>query len=318
MAGKVLGETWRIYKERFGIMVFFAFLFSGLGSVLLSALTQAANYPTNGYYYDMILRVVEWIKGVPWAQFGRSFGQIYPFGMDSGGKGLWILALMGINILSIAYSIFAGPMNTGGLTVLSTGERGPLTWRDVFNGLKHRYWKLVVTTLCYMVYGMAAGFVIMMIFTISLFVIFPAMMFTSAATDVSTVFLAAGITLSVLLLLAAALVVNVLAVFIFPAAIFDRQYYFKALGRSITLAWKHFFEVVWVRLLVWLITLLASALLFGFFFAIAWSGPNVPVYFPLWLLCSATLVSPFSIIVNGVLYRHFVEKDVRAGETAEA
>lgn len=318
MTGKILGETWRIYKQRFGIMLFFAFIFFGLGYTLLYGVILAASQAMIGFSMDVIGLMARLLQGVPFEDLVQSGTTLMnPNGMDLAAMPLMILLMLVTSGLEIAYGILAVPMGMGGLTVLATGEKGPLGWRDVFRGLRQRYGKLVVTYLCHMVYTMAAGFALMFVYlVIAAFASIAALLINlgSAAGIVSGVVL---ITLLVLVFAVAILTVQALAVFIMPAAVFDRQYYFKAVGQSMKLAWKHFLSVLWVQLVAMLLLGFAGLLLFGVFLAFAWHGPDLPVYAPLWYACLFTLIWPFSVILNGVLYRHLLKKDAMEAETVQ-
>ena len=310
MVGRVLGESWRIYRQRFGIVLFFSFIFFALGYTVFYGAILAISKEISGFSMDMINMAVRLLQGVSLDDlFTPNAALMNPNGMGFMSMPLYMLAMLGIETLMIAYGVLAVPMGMGALTVVSSGEPGPMTWRSVFSGLKQRYGKLLVTYLCYMVYTMAAGFAVMLVYMI---------VGVLAAVAVPLIIMGAGagiafgvvlITLAVLLVIAALMVVTILSVFILPAAVFDRQYNFKAVGRSIKLAWRHFFPVLGVQVVALLLMGLVSLLIFGVLFAIAWAGPDLPVYTPLWYACALSLVWPFSLIVNGVLYRYIQERD---------
>lgn len=313
MVGRVLGESWRIYKKRFGIVLFFSFIFLGLGETLYYTGSVVGSQITSGYSMDLINMVVRLVQGT-------RFMDLYPdYASQSNGLAampFMVIYMIAAVLLLLAYRILAMPMGMGGLTVLSSGARGSLTWRSVFNGIKQRYKKLLVTYLCYIVYGLAAGFAFMFVYMI---------VGTMAAIAVPLIGMGAGagvafgvvlITLAVLIVAAAYTVMLMLAVFIMPAAVFDRQYNFKAVGRSIKMAWRHFFPVLGVQVVTMLLIGFTSLLLFGVLFAIAWAGPDIPVYTLLWHACTLSIIWPFSVIVNGVLYRHIQDRDESAAQAA--
>mgnify|MGYP000097270317 CR=1 FL=1 len=315
MVGRVLGESWGIYKNRFGIILLFSFLFFALGTSLYYGGILAVSQQVAGFSIDYINMAVRLVQGTP-------FEDVFlPNYSSFGGTGLaamplMIIGMMGAGGLMLAYSILAVPMGMGGLTVLSSGAGGPLSFRSVFRGVRKRYGKLLVTYLCYMVYGMAAGFAFMIVYMILGVLIAIAVALIGAGSGAGIAFGVVLITLAVLLVIAAYTVMLMLAVFIMPAAVFDRLYNFKAVGRSIKMAWGHFFSVLGVQLVTLLLLGIMSLLLFGVFFAIAWAGPDIPIYTPLWLACTYSLVWPFYIIVNGVLYRHIQDKDAAAEPAA--
>ena len=316
MVGRVLGESWHIYKKRFGIVLFFSFIFFALGYTLYYGGLLIFSQKMAGISMDYINMAIRLVRGTPiedlflpnpvWMSPGR---------MDPAAMPLMMTGMLGGAGLMLTYGILAVPMGMSGLTVLSSGADGPLTWRSVFRGVRQRYGKLLVTYLCYMVYALAAGFAFMFIYLILGVLIAIAVPLIIMGTGAGIAFGVVLITLAVLLIVAAYTVVLMLSVFIMPAAVFDRQYNFKAVGRSIRMAWRHFFPVLGVQVVTMLLIGFSSLLLFGVFFAIAWTGPGMPIYTPLWYTCILTLAWPFSMIVNGVLYRHIQEGDTGADLT---
>ena len=310
MVGRVLGESWRIYRQRFGIVLFFSFIFFGSGYTLYYTGVLSAMQTVGGVSMDYIGMAVRWAQGTPFeALFYPDPAFMSPGGMDLGAMPIAMVLMMGAAVFLLAYGILAVPMGMGGLTVLSTGEGSALGWRSVYRGLKQRYTKLLVTYLCYMVYFMAAGFAYMIVYLIVGVFAAIAIPLIIMGSGVGVAFGVVLILVSVLVIMAAYMVMMTLSVFVMPAAVFDRQYNFKAVGISIRTAWKHFFPVLGVQLVTLLLVGLATLLLFGVFFAIAWAAPDVPVYTPLWYGSLLTLTWPFSVIVNGVLYRHIQERD---------
>jgi len=310
MVGKVLGESLTIYKRRFGIVLFFSFIFFALGYTAFYGAILAVSQAMSGFSMDIINIAVRLVKGTPIENlFYGNPPFMNPDSVEIMSMPLYMLAMFGVDGLMITYGVLAVPIGMGGLTVLSSGVTGPLSSRSIFTGIKQRYSKLLVTYLCYMVYAMGAGFAFMFVYMIAAVLIaiaVPLIIMGAGAGIAAGVVL---ITLAVLLILAGYMVVMVLSVFIAPAAVFDRQYNFKAVGTSIKMAWKHFFPVLGVQAVTMLSIGLVSILLFGVFFAIAWSGPSLPIYAPLWYASIFTLAWPFSVIVNGVLYRHIQERD---------
>ena len=308
MVGQVLGESWHIYRRRFGIVFFFSFVFLALGYAIFYGAILAISKEMSGFFMDVINLAVRLAQGTPLEDlFYSSF--MSPNGMGLAAMPLFMLAMLGIEGLMIAYGILAVPMGMSGLTVLSSGEPGPLTWRGVFKGVRQRYGKLLVTFLCYMVYAMAAGFAFMFLYVIVGVLIAIAVPLIIMGSEAGIAFGVVLITLAVLIMIAAYVIVVVLSAFIMPAAVFDRIYHFKAVGLSIKTAWKHFFPVLGVQAVTVLSMGIAGLLLFGVLFAIAWTGPDIPVYTPVWYAGLFSLVWPFGVIVNGVLYRRIRERE---------
>lgn len=314
MAGRVLRESWRIYKKRFGIILFFSFFFFALGYTLYYEGIFIISQKAAGISMDYVNMAVRLVRGTPIEDlFYSSFNSS---GMDLAAMPLMMIGMLGAAGLMLAYGILAVPMGMGGLTVLSSGARGHLTCRSVFHGVRQRYKKLLVTYLCLMVYAMAAGSAFMVVYMILGVLIAIAVPLIGTGSGAGVAFGVVLIILAVLLIVAAYTVVLMLSVFIMPAAVFDRLYNFKAVGRSIQMAWRHFFPVLGVQVVTMLLIGLMSLLLFGVLFAIAWSGPDIPVYSAVGYASLLTLVWPFSVIVNGVLYRHIQDREEQAKQAA--
>lgn len=311
MVSRVLGESWRIYRQRFGIMLFFSFLFFGLGYSLYYGAVQAVGWSIGKISLDFVHQLVRLAQGTP-AEDLHIVNPVLAANDACFALPFWMIFMMVAAGLMLVYNLLAVPMGMGGLTALSTGAPGHITSRSVFSGVRQRYGKLLVTYLCAMVYGMGAGTALMVLYSIAggmIAIAVPLIILASGATIAFGVVL---ITLAVLLILAGLLAVQVLSLFIFPAAVFDRHYHFKAVGTSIRMGWRHFFPVLGVKLVSVLIMGFVSLLLFGVLFAVAWAGPALPIYAPVWYGCVLCLVWPFDVIVNGVLYRHVQERDASA------
>lgn len=227
----VFGIAWNLYKRGFWGTFFYCLLFSGVILLLSSWLNNGS-----------IANLMEFSRGI---EYGNN--TFYYSFAGAGG----LIAL--IFLLSLVNAMVLQPILQGGIyTELSCHMYGTVGgFGDMMRRCGHMLKRFFSTqmTLWLVTIGFSVAFAILMLIvaTVAVFGMIPALMFSGGELStgmIVTLILAA--LLLVLLFFAAMLFLS----FIYPVAVNEGIYNFKALGRSFRLTAKRFWRVLGTNLLV--------------------------------------------------------------------
>jgi hypothetical protein len=300
--GDILDYTFRTYRNNFKRILIFSALISGLFSLLLLILTKAA--APRGMITDPWSMIINGLKSGNWENYLDSY--MYNTPEAYMGSDFFLRSML---VMLISYggtfltSVFVTPFAQGGITnIASRYFHGfKLNARLSLMETKRQYGKLIVTGLsimvCYMGMSMVFGVLLMVI-------MIPITIAASFAASSSSppVFVIVLLVIFGLVVAAVAIAFVSLISFIYPVAVTEGKYHFNAVGRSFKLAFKKFWRVLGVNLLVYLLVYIVIGAISGLAFALAYLSPVNIMFQQVVTLLITALCTPILYIASTMLY----------------
>ncbi|MDR2670410.1 MAG: hypothetical protein LBC26_01650, partial [Oscillospiraceae bacterium] len=214
----------------------------------------------------------------------------------------WSEAMRAGSLLNFAVSLLITPMVTGGITNVVSGYYHGVkdTAGGWFARARNHYGRFLLTGVVLMLSSIVSGLAVIIPFFLlfALFALLASVLTLSGS--IASIFIGVPI-----MLVAVAILFTVgfmWTLLIFPAAVNEGSFGFRAAGRALSLTFKNFWRMLGTMALTYLIVFLVQAMLsLGVVFLVALLGA------PLWVntLVSAplgALISPIVPIVSSLVY----------------
>ncbi|MDR1158805.1 MAG: hypothetical protein LBK75_11000 [Oscillospiraceae bacterium] len=291
--GTILDHSFRIYRRNFGAIALFALLIGALSQilvnlVLLSALPGGLSGPGLSNFFNQYLDIL----GGDMDNYDDMFSMLTRWGS----------AMRAGSLLNIAVSLLITPMVTGGITNVVSGYYHGVkdTAGGWFARARSHYGQFLLTGIVLLLSSILSGLVVI----IPLFLLMILFALLMSALTLSGGL--AGVFIGLPIILAAVVILFTCGfmwtLLIFPAAVNEGSFGFRAARRAFSLTFKNFWRMLGTMALTYLIVFLVQAMLSGgVMFLTTLLGT------PLWLnsLVSAplgALISPLVPIVSSLMY----------------
>jgi hypothetical protein len=303
--GSILDYSFRTYRNNFKSILVFSALISGLFSMLLLVITNAA--APKGVVTDPMSLIIRGIKSGNFQSILDNY--LYNVPQVEAGPGYLLKTML---LMAVTYggafinSVFITRFVRGGITNISSKYFHGFK-QDVKVSLKEA-WKqlgqLILTglslTVCYMGFGTVSA--IFMIVLIPVIIISSANAARGGPTGGAIALIVIVFILIILLILVIGAVFSTLIAFVYPVAVTEKRYHFNAVGRSFKLAWKKFWKVFGVNILVYILVYIVIGAISGLAFLAALISPVDIMFQQVITLLITALVTPITHIASTILY----------------
>lgn len=242
---QILDNTFRVYKNNFAAIMIFSAAIGGFFILITSLLTWQSM--PSGIFSDSLGGLLQDPDMFSSPEFNTILDDIWP-------QMLMFQGLIGL--LSIISAIFINPLIHGGIINIAyhdiKGER--LDYQTGLRSTLKKYWNLVTTGLALIPYYIVVFIVIMIVVVILLI---PLIFLGIAMSGEPTGGIIAGFILMLFIFIVGIIILslfsNILIVFVYPVVIAEKNYNFKAIGRSFKLVMKNFWRVIGINFVILLI-----------------------------------------------------------------
>ncbi|MDR0381463.1 MAG: hypothetical protein LBH86_05665 [Oscillospiraceae bacterium] len=249
--GTILDHSFRIYRRNFGAVALFALLIGALSQVLvdlvlLSALPGGLSGPGLSNFFNEYLDLIG--------------GGIDDYGSMVSMFNRWGSAVRSSSLLGLAVSLLITPMVTGGVTNVVSGYYHGVkdTAGGWFARARSHYGRFLLTGLVLLLSRILSGLVAIlpMFFLLVIF----GLVIGSTALSGSIVGVLVALPLMLVALAVLVAVSFMWTLLIFPAAINEGSFGFRAASRAFSLTFRNFWRMLGTTVLMYLIVFLVQTM----------------------------------------------------------
>lgn len=246
--GSIIDRTFKLYRNNFAAMILFTLLIGGTASFIISLLSLGSSaFQTNSLFGDIYSGLMN----------GEPIDNILSDFQGSSSAAQSVISSMVAGLLSLLVSVFITPFVHGGviLVTLDVCHGRQEKSRAWFSKTLKLYWKMVGTQF--------AAFVVALIFIIALMipvVILLVVTIIGSNYDSGILYAVILIILVIVIMLAMLFSLPYFAL-IFPVAIHEDKFGFKAMGRTWQLFRRRFWKSIGLVLLVAVIVSVLSSVI---------------------------------------------------------